>query len=41
MLAGDCRTEHLLSISYSLIKAKTLNTVYIYHQQTELYRLKK
>lgn len=36
MLAGDYRAEHPLSISYFLIKAKILNTVYIYHQQTEL-----
>lgn len=41
MLAGDYRAEHPLSISYFLIKAKILNTVYIYHQQTELCRLRK
>lgn len=29
MLAGDYRAEHPLSISYFLIKAKILNTVYI------------
>lgn len=29
MLAGDYRAEHPLSISYFLIKAKTLDTVYI------------